>query len=231
MEVDSHEPYQLSASLCGHEQDVRTCDALDDGAIVTGSRDATVRIWRRSEADSSYTCSSTLQGHSHYVQRVCVTAGGLASCSNDKHIIEWDITAETPARILDGHTDVVSCVVSSVVTGLLYSASWDKTARVWKDGACVHILRGHEAALWAVLPVEEMDGHVLTASGDRTYAHASRHARPDAFHGLPANLASRVHTPRALPGARAMAASNYGLASLVRGRTAATPTSCVRWRW
>ena len=71
-------------------------------------------------------------------------------------------------RILEGHTDVVSCVTVSLATGMLYSASWDKTARMWKDGACVRVLKGHEAALWTVLPLDEMDGETLTGSGDRT---------------------------------------------------------------
>jgi len=170
MDVDT---YQLSATLPMHEDkenDVRSVDGLDDGAIVTGSRDRTVRIWRPATTDEgmTYTCDSTLIGHTHYVQRVCATPTGIASCSNDKHIIEWDVAGATPLRVLEGHTDVVSCVTVSVATGMLYSASWDKTARVWKDGECVRVLKGHETALWAVLPLDELEGQTLTASGDRT---------------------------------------------------------------
>ena len=150
MEISESPPYQLAASHAGHEQDVRTVGSLDDGTIISGSRDATVRLWRRAEDGSEYTCMSTLNAHTHYVQRICATASGLASCSNDRHIIEWDVSAGVPARILEGHADVVSCVATSVSSGLLYSASWDKTARVWKDGTCVRELKGHEAALWCV---------------------------------------------------------------------------------
>jgi len=170
MDVDT---YQLSATLQMHEDkenDVRSVDELADGAIVTGSRDRTVRLWQPATTDEGivYTCDSTLIGHTHYVQSVCTMPTGIASCSNDKHIIEWDVASSTPSRILEGHTDVVSCVTHSVATGMLYSASWDKTARVWKDGECVRVLKGHEAALWAVLPLDEFDGQTLTGSGDRT---------------------------------------------------------------
>ena len=33
---------------------------------------------------------------------------------------------------------------------LLYSASWDKAARVWQAGACLRTLKGHEAAVTRV---------------------------------------------------------------------------------
>ena len=178
MEIsESSPPYQLAASLAGHEQDVRTVDGLDDGTVISGSRDATVRLWRRAEEGGGYTCTSTLTAHTHYVQRVCATAGGLASCSNDKHIIEWDVSAGVPSRILEGHTDVVSCVATSVASGLLYSASWDKTARVWKDGTCVRELKGHEAALWCAATAARggRRRHILHPHSD---AHA--HADPGA---------------------------------------------------
>ena len=167
MEITGAAPYQLSATLLGHEQDVRTVGGLADGTIVTGSRDATIRVWQRPAAGGNYTCTSTLNAHTHYVQSICTTStGGLASCSNDKHVIEWDLAAAVPTRILEGHTDVVSGVFEA--GGVLYSASWDKTARVWKDGTCVRVLKGHEAALWDILPLEDADDQVLTASADRT---------------------------------------------------------------
>merc|ERR1719424_1922170 len=107
---------------------------------------------------------STLLGHTHFVGAVAAVGTGVASGSNDKHVIEWDMEHSTPTRILEGHTDVVSCVRAS--GDLLYSASWDKTARVWQAGACLRTLKGHEAAVWSVLPLD--DGRVLTASADRT---------------------------------------------------------------
>ena len=157
--------FQLCATLAGHEQDVRTVGALASGEVITGSRDMSVRLWRYEPA-GGFSCSSTLLGHTHFVGAVAPVGTGVASGSNDKHVIEWDMERGTPARILEGHTDVVSCVRAR--GELLYSASWDKTARVWRDGACVLTLKGHDKAVWSVLPLDDAEGRVLTASADRT---------------------------------------------------------------
>ena len=39
---------------------------------------------------------------------------------------------------------------------------------MWKEGACLRTLKGHEATVWAVLPLEDDAERILTASGDRT---------------------------------------------------------------
>ncbi len=168
MEVDTAAPlpFALRATLSGHEQDVRSVGSTADGAIITGSRDASVRVWREQEG-AAYE-STALLGHTHYVGAVGRGAdGGVVSGSNDKHVIEWDLSAGAPSRVLQGHKDVVSCVSSSA-SGALLSASWDKTVRVWKGGECVATLAGHEAAVWAVLPLDDDERRVLTASAHQT---------------------------------------------------------------
>ena len=162
------EKFTLSATLSGHEQDVRAVSCTANGAVLTASRDHSVRVWRRASADGPFEAPSTLTGHTHFVIAACATPNGAASGSNDKHVIEWDLQTAVPLRVLDGHTNTVSCVVYSAVHGLLYSASWDKTVKVWKEGECLRTLEGHEATVWSVLPVDDADGRVLSASGDRT---------------------------------------------------------------
>jgi WD40 repeat protein len=175
MEVESPEPFALSATLAGHEQDVRAVASCNDGAILTGSRDSAVRVWHRHGDDKQFV-STVLHGHTHYV--IAVAPGpdinAAASGSNDKHVIEWDLAAGTPARVLEGHTNTVSCVTYSVAIGAVLSASWDSTVKVWKDGACIATLKGHEATVWAVLSLEDDAGRVLTASGDRTCVEQPR---------------------------------------------------------
>ena len=147
-----------------------------DGQVITGSRDATVRVWKvdsESADGASATCTHTLSGHTHFVGAVGITAAGEAlSGSNDKHIIIWNTEAAAPAHVLQGHTEPVTCVRVSPSSGQLFSASWDKTARVWDLGSasCVAVLKGHEAALWAVQPLgeEAASDRCLTGGGDRT---------------------------------------------------------------
>jgi phospholipase A-2-activating protein len=170
MEVDAVPPFQLRATLAGHEQDVRSV-CSSEGKIVTASRDSSLRVWKAAEeeADGPPSYSSVeLLGHAHYVSAVAPTAaGGITSGSNDKTLIEWDLATGAPGRVLQGHTDVVSSVASSPL-GAIFSASWDKTARVWKDGECVRTLSGHKAAVWCVLPLDDAEEHILTASADHT---------------------------------------------------------------
>ena len=68
-------PFTLSATLAGHEQDVRAVASLSDGAVLTSSRDSTVRVWRREDA-GPFAESAKLEGHSHFVIAVCATATG-----------------------------------------------------------------------------------------------------------------------------------------------------------
>ena len=73
MEVDSAAPFVLRATLSGHEQDVRAVGSLADGAIATGSRDSSVRVWREEEAaaaDGPAYVGTALLGHTHYVGAV-----------------------------------------------------------------------------------------------------------------------------------------------------------------
>ena len=74
---------------------------------------------------------------------------------------------------------------------LLYSASWDKTARVWQAGACLRTLKGHEAAVWSVLPLGRPGGDAAVVTrwtawcgdgGTEAYTEPSRHP-----HGRPSS--------------------------------------------
>lgn len=69
---------------------------------------------------------------------------------------------------LEGHTATVSALALSTDGATLYSGSWDKTIRMWdvESGKCTGVLEGHEAAVWALLPMP--GGKLLTGSADRT---------------------------------------------------------------
>ena len=50
MDVDA---FQLSAVVSGHEQDVRSVGGFGD-LLLTASRDASVRVWKRADAGSAF---------------------------------------------------------------------------------------------------------------------------------------------------------------------------------
>jgi len=140
--------------------------------VACRSYDASIRLWREDAASAdgpNYTCSATLRGHTSVVSTVSpLPGGGLLSGSLDKHVIVWDIANSSPARILQGHSEHVLCVASAHGGSVLFSASIDKTARMWVDESCVHTLEGHEAAVWCVLPLDDGQNSSLTASADKT---------------------------------------------------------------
>ncbi|KAJ3276075.1 hypothetical protein HDV01_006245 [Terramyces sp. JEL0728] len=98
---------------------------------------------------------------------ILLNVGGLlASGGSDKIIYVFD--PSNPADVkykLEGHSDNI-CTLAVSPEGDLISGSWDKTARVWRNGKCVATLAGHLFAVWGVLAVGE--GTFLTASADKT---------------------------------------------------------------
>lgn len=182
--------YLLSAELHGHTADVRgvaTASVEGGDLVLSGSRDGSGRLWHRPRPEpsqvSTFALATELTGHRGFVNAVAfwrhannslfaVTAG------QDKSIRVHSIAhaggavaaAHDPATVLTGHSEnVCALATGSSPSGerWLVSASWDKTAKVWReDGACVATLKGHEMAVWAVLVLPS--GQVVTASADKT---------------------------------------------------------------
>ncbi|CAE8693476.1 unnamed protein product, partial [Polarella glacialis] len=71
-------------------------------------------------------------------------------------------------RTLDGHTDVVRCVVGICGRGLLASGSMDRTVRIWRisSGACIQMLVGHEDSVQSLASLPE--DRIASGSLDRT---------------------------------------------------------------
>ncbi len=59
------------------------------------------------------------------------------------HMVEED-TAHTMLQ-MNGHTDVIYCIVFCPELSMVITGSDDKTPRVWNvaTGECVHVLEGH----------------------------------------------------------------------------------------
>ncbi|KAJ2708719.1 WD repeat protein Lub1 [Coemansia spiralis] len=164
--------FRLSAELDGHSADVRGLASRGSDTVLSVSRDATGRIWTRA-GPSAFAEDSVLLGHSGNLTAVVAVPptadhphGLVATGGADKTICLWDCNDPSqPLTRLEGHTDNVCALAASADGRMLVSGSWDKTARVWVDGACQHVLRGHQYAVWGVLVLD--DGSVLTASADK----------------------------------------------------------------
>ncbi|XP_018649876.1 putative f-box and wd40 domain protein [Schistosoma mansoni] len=150
------------------------CDAY---RIVSGSADATIRVWNiRTNAKWSV---QTLRGHSDAVRYTTVTYPNcweppevlLISGSADTTLKLWRLSATSNwSRIactctLQGHTDTVRCVQADHEK--VISGSYDCTIRLWSiiSGQMKRIFRGHSAGITCLV---YSDNFLYSGSLDNT---------------------------------------------------------------
>lgn len=176
----SNDQFKLSATLLGHESDVKALVFPNDDSIVSSSRDGSARLWRFSAKDpvdqANVWAPSTLYHATPYLNSVA-WLGATASDESDIVLsgdqtgkihaslsVEGSSEALEPLYALTGHESNV-CALDSKY-GIIASGSWDKTARVWEDGKEKHVLKGHEQAVWCVAILSK--SMILTGSADKT---------------------------------------------------------------
>ncbi|PSC75649.1 phospholipase A-2-activating [Micractinium conductrix] len=165
--------FRLRCELRGHLEDVRSLAVTPNGALLTGSRDKTIKLWREGP-DGAFHEESTLVGHTDFVSALAYAppgvlpgcpGGAVVSGSRDCTVIVWDLASAEPVQKLEGHQYQVSSVLVTP-EGDVVSASLDKTIRVWRDGQCTATLEGHEAAVLCLAQLP--NGDLLSGSGDCT---------------------------------------------------------------
>ncbi|XP_031618789.1 phospholipase A-2-activating protein [Contarinia nasturtii] len=169
----SLDDYKLNAELLGHSGDVRAL-ATADSYIVSGSRDATAKVWQYN--GTSYDEQSTLTNHKHYVTSICILEDDNWICtgSHDSTICVYAAGTLVPFTVLKNHKENVSAMAPGNEKRTFISGSWDKTAIVWKIGANGESeaplkLEGHEATVWSVCVLKS--GKFVTGSADRTIVY------------------------------------------------------------
>ena len=91
------------------------------------------------------------RSHTMTILSIALAKGGLLGTgSQDKHVKLWK--NGEPIRTYDWHTAPVTCVRFQPDTGVLYSASKDKTIRSWdeKTGSLIHKYNGHLGEICAL---------------------------------------------------------------------------------
>ncbi|MGE3288388.1 MAG: serine/threonine-protein kinase [Pseudonocardia sp.] len=164
-------------TLTGHTRGVAAVTTAVLGGrpvVVSGSDDATVRVW---DLVTGEPVGRPLTGHTDGVLAVAATEldgrAVVASGSSDRTVRLWDLASGGPlGEPLTGHTHYVSALAAVPGAGLVVSGGVDRTIRVWDLARRAPVgepLAGHEGSVSA-LAVTSMGGLVVIVSGssDRT---------------------------------------------------------------
>lgn len=132
--------------------------------IVTGSRDATLRVWKLPQKDDPLYDGIVeeeqteligpdinpfhmhlLEGHSLAVRAIATHGRICVSGSYDMSVRVWDIVKGTSLHVLTGHEAKVYSIVYDPYRKRCASGSMDSTVKVWDivSGQCLHTLQGH----------------------------------------------------------------------------------------
>lgn len=157
--------YKLSATLEGHEQDVRALVSPYNDTIVSASRDSTVRVWTFDNglwnSKINFTSTGFVNSLAFDKENQLIISGGQDNLIN---VTELYSSGGDPKYVLIGHESNVCSL--DYKNNQIISGSWDSTAKVWENYNLKYNLIGHNAAVWDVKILD--DENYLTSSADRT---------------------------------------------------------------
>lgn len=157
---DNECPYFLRI-LTGHTHSVRSIAAHGD-TLVSGSYDATVRVWRISTGEALH----VLHGHTQKVYSVVLDheRNRCISGSMDSFVKIWDLDTGACLHTLEGHTLLVGLL--DLRDERLVSAAADSTLRIWdpENGKCKNTLMAHTGAITCF----QHDGRKVISGSEKT---------------------------------------------------------------
>ncbi|KAK1395705.1 myosin heavy chain kinase B-like [Heracleum sosnowskyi] len=122
--------------------------------IFTGHQDGKVRIWKASSKNPDV----------HKRSGTLPTFIDIFKCSiKPKNYVE---VKRNKSSVWIKHNDAISSLSMNQEKGLLYSASWDKTFKVWRveNSKCLESVKAHEDAVNSIVAAE--NDMVFTGSAD-----------------------------------------------------------------
>ncbi|RID46537.1 hypothetical protein BRARA_I03189 [Brassica rapa] len=215
--------HQCLATLTDHSSYVSSL-ALSRKSLFTGSSNGDIRVWPREPPFSS--TGNIVAAGSGGVKSLVILGDKLISAHQDHKIRVWKTIDETKYKCVAtlptmndrftslfsqksyvevrrhkkstwvNHVDAVSSLALSQDGSLLYSASWDRSFKIWRasDFKCLEsIEKAHDDAINAI--VVSRDGFCYTGSGDKTI---KVWRKKDKSHSLVATLKKHLSAVNAL---------------------------------
>jgi WD40 repeat protein len=137
---------------------------LDGKYILTGSGDATARLW-----DLHGKMMRIFIGHSGYVNAVAISPDGksMLTGSTDRSARLWNMNGDV-IQDFNGHSMSVNSVAFSPDGKKILTGSQDMTARLWDlKGTVLQEFKGHKSDIRSVA-ISPDGQHILTGSSDST---------------------------------------------------------------
>jgi WD40 repeat protein len=172
---DIAEPLARPRILTGHRGPI-TCAAVssDDHWLVTGSNDATLRVWDLTSIDPGVE-PRVLTGHTESITSIAISPDNrwLVTGSEDQSARVWDLVGGDSGampRVLAGHQRSIGCVGISpngrwIVTGAENTRVWDLTAE--DPTVDPSVLNEHRSAVRSIAFSHD-SRTLVTASWDKT---------------------------------------------------------------
>ena len=134
-----------TCTLAGHQGGVNAvCLSSDARWALSGSEDATVRLWDTTAGR----CIHSLEGHTRGVKSVCLSDDGSLALSGslDGTLRAWDLLDGQSTRVFRGHAGSVESVCLSANGRWALSGSYDGTLRLWDltSSRCARRFEGHK---------------------------------------------------------------------------------------
>ncbi|KAI3642931.1 hypothetical protein MP228_012486 [Amoeboaphelidium protococcarum] len=156
-------------TLVGHQGIISAVKFGQNGLLVTGGSDCSVKLWKIDDAQ----CLQTYIGHTKEVECVNFDSTIIVSGSSDHDLRVWDIKSGECISTLTGHTDAVTCV--SLDDDYIVSGSCDGSIRVWNREGYDHCetlrLEGRDSKIYCL---EMNDSYIIAGGTNKTITVWSR---------------------------------------------------------
>ena len=157
-------PAAAQDGAAAHGGPVRALAVVPEGgALASAGFDQSVIFWDL----ASGRARAVVRWHEGAVNALAALPGGrIASGGEDGRIAIWPAAAGggVPERVLEGHQGPVAALAWR--EGILASAAWDGTLRLWAADGTARVLEGHRGNVNAV--AFRADGVLLSAGFDGT---------------------------------------------------------------
>lgn len=174
--------FENVGKLIKHKGTINTLIQLQDGRLVTGAKDMSIRFWE--EKDGTFINSETINEFTGKVLCLCQIKDGriLSSCLDNNTIRVWNKMDDKYVceLSLSEHKSYVTCIMQ-IADGRLVTASHDKTICIWEDMNGVFqkqsLLEGHSDGVYALC--ETVDGRIVSGSNDKTICVWKQMTKPN----------------------------------------------------